>query len=80
MPGAAISADQLYREADLAIDFCEDVPPLPRAAIDRIVALFEDAGGVAKVSSIHVNGWFGAYDKLSMTRIFLRDRLRPRSR
>ena len=22
----------------------------------------------AKVSSIHVNGWFGAYDKLSMTR------------
>jgi HAD superfamily hydrolase (TIGR01484 family) len=75
VPGAAISADQLYREADLAIDFCEDVPPLPRAAIDRIVSLFEDAGGVAKVSSIHVNGWFGSYDKLSMTRVFLRDRL-----
>jgi len=25
----------------------------------------------AKVSSIHVNGWFGAYDKLSMTRTLL---------
>jgi HAD superfamily hydrolase (TIGR01484 family) len=75
VPGAAISADQLYREADLAIDFCEDVPPLSPAAIDKIVSLFEDAGGVAKVSSIHVNGWFGAYDKLSMTRIFLRERL-----
>jgi HAD superfamily hydrolase (TIGR01484 family) len=75
VPGAAISADQLYREADLAIDFCEDVAPLPHAAIDKIVSLFEDAGGVAKVSSIHVNGWFGSYDKLSMTRIFLRDRL-----
>ena len=22
----------------------------------------------AKISSIHVNGWFGAYDKLTMTR------------
>ena len=26
------------------------------------------AGATAKVSSIHVNGWFGSYDKLSMTR------------
>ena len=75
VPGAAISADQLYREADLAIDVCEDVPPLSRAAVDRIVWLFENAGGIAKVSSIHVNGWFGRYDKLAMTRIFLRERL-----
>jgi hypothetical protein len=75
VPGAAISADQLYREADLAIDVCEDVPALPRADIDKIVCLFESAGGIAKVSSIHVNGWFGRYDKLAMTRIFLRERL-----
>jgi len=73
VPGAAIAADQLYREADLAIDFREDVAPLPPEAIDRIVALFNEAGAVAKVSSIHVNGWFGDYDKLSMTRIFVRD-------
>jgi HAD superfamily hydrolase (TIGR01484 family) len=73
--GAAISADQLYREADLAIDVCEDVPPLTRAAVDKIVCLFESAGGIAKVSSIHVNGWFGRYDKLAMTRIFLHERL-----
>ena len=26
IPGSALSADQAYREADLAIDFCEDVP------------------------------------------------------
>ncbi|HKI98089.1 MAG TPA: HAD-IIB family hydrolase [bacterium] len=67
VPGAAVAADQAYREADLAIDFCEDVPPLPREAVQRIVALFEAAGATAKVSSIHVNGWFGAYDKLGMT-------------
>jgi HAD superfamily hydrolase (TIGR01484 family) len=67
VPGAAVAADQPYREADLAIDFCEDVPPLPREAVQRIVALFQEAGATAKVSSIHVNGWFGAYDKLGMT-------------
>jgi hypothetical protein len=75
VPGAAIASDQLYREADLAIDFREDVEPLPPEAIDRIVALFHEAGAVAKVSSIHVNGWFGQYDKLSMTRVFVRDAL-----
>ena len=73
VPGADVSADQLYREADLAIDFCEDVPPLPQADIDRIIAIFESAGAQAKASSIHVNGWFGNYDKLTMSRILLKD-------
>ena len=71
VPGAALASDQRYRETDLAIDFCEDVPPLPRTAVDRIVALMEAQGMTAKVSSIHVNGWFGSYDKLAMTRILL---------
>jgi HAD superfamily hydrolase (TIGR01484 family) len=68
VPGCALASDQRYRESDLAIDFREDVPPLPRAAVDRIVALMQAEGLTAKVSSIHVNGWFGAYDKLSMAR------------
>jgi hypothetical protein len=71
VPGAALAADQAYREADLAIDFREDVAPLPPEAIDRIVALFRVEGASAKVSSIHVNGWFGTYDKLTMTRRLL---------
>ncbi len=73
VPGAALASDQLYRETDLAIDFREDVPPLPRVEVDRIVALFGEVGATAKVSSIHVNGWFGRYDKLGMTRIMLRE-------
>jgi hypothetical protein len=73
IPGAGISADQPYREADLAIDFCEDIPPLPTEAVDRIVGLFEKAGAVAKASSIHVNGWFGEYDKLTMTRFLFEE-------
>ena len=68
-PGARVAADQPYRIADLAIDFREDCGPLPQQDVDRIVALFEAAGATAKVSSIHVNGWFGDWDKLAMTRI-----------
>lgn len=73
VPGAAISADQPYREADLAVDFCEDVRALSQTEIDRITAIFERNGATAKVSSIHVNGWFGGYDKLTTSRTLLRD-------
>ena len=71
VPGCALASDQRYRESDLAIDFREDVAPLPRAAVERIVALMKAEGLTAKVSSIHVNGWFDAYDKLAMTRTLL---------
>jgi HAD superfamily hydrolase (TIGR01484 family) len=68
VPGCALASDQPYRETDLAIDYCEDVPPLPLEAAQRIAALMRQAGLSAKVSSIHVNGWFGEYDKLATTR------------
>ena len=74
-PGAGIASDQPYREADLAIDFCEDVPALPRAEVRAIAAMFEQVGAKAKISSIHVNGWFGDYDKLAMTRRLFREQL-----
>ncbi len=73
VPGTAIAADQPYRETDLAIDFCEDVTPLPQSAIDEIVMRMEKHGLTAKVSSIHVNGWFGDYDKLSMSKTLMRE-------
>ena len=65
VPGCAVASDQAYRELDLAIDFCEDVPPLDRTAVDEIVRLFQESGATCKVSSIHVNGWYGEFDKLA---------------
>ena len=65
VPGSALASDQAYRETDLAVDYCEDVTPLPLAEAERIAALMREAGLTAKVSSIHVNGWFGDYDKLA---------------
>ena len=73
VPGCRVSADQAYREADLAIDYCEDIPALPDKDVNTIVGCFEKAGAHAKVSSIHVNGWFGEYDKLTMTRLLFEE-------
>lgn len=73
VPGSALASDQFCRLMDLAVDFCEDVAALPRAEVDRIVKIFESEGAVAKISSIHVNGWFGDYDKLTMSLRFLKD-------
>lgn len=71
IPGSAVASDQFCRLFDLAIDFCEDVPALPQAQVDKIVQIFKSHGAQAKVSSIHVNGWFGDYNKIKMTLEFL---------
>ena len=68
-----MASDQAYREADLAIDFCEDVPPLSISDVEKIVSCFKSAGAKAKISSIHVNGWFGNYDKLTMTEMMFEE-------
>jgi HAD superfamily hydrolase (TIGR01484 family) len=73
VPGCAVASDQQYRESDLAIDYCEDVEPLAPVSVERIIGLMRAEGLTAKVSSIHVNGWFGEYDKLGMTRTLLVD-------
>lgn len=70
--GSAISSDQFCRLMDLAVDFCEDVPALPASEVQKIVSIFENHGAQAKVSSIHVNGWFGDYNKLTTAFSFLK--------
>lgn len=62
-PEARWASDQGYREYDLAIDVCEDVPAWPKDEVDALIALCSADGAHAKLSSIHVNAWFGEYDK-----------------
>ena len=74
LPGLRIAKDQFARMFDLALDFAEEDPVLPLSAAARVKEIAEEEGAVAKVSSIHVNVWMGAYDKLSMAESFLADR------
>ncbi len=67
VPEARISRDQRFRAYDLAFDFAEDEPRLPDASVEAILAACRREGAQCKLSSIHVNAWYGEYDKLSMT-------------
>lgn len=69
VPGSRVAKDQPYRRFDLAIDFREEAPDLGYAAGDAIRRIFVRHGAQAKISSIHVNGWFGNYDKLATTKL-----------
>jgi len=71
--GSALASDQPYREYDLAIDYNEDVAPLDSEDQQRILEIFARHGATAKLSSVHINGWFGHYDKVQMSRRFARE-------
>lgn len=71
-PHAEFASDQDYREYDLAIDFCEDVTPWKETEVDALVKFCEAQGAIAKISSIHVNTWFGRYTKIDGIHHFLK--------
>jgi HAD superfamily hydrolase (TIGR01484 family) len=67
VPGATLARDSAGRVTDIAIDHSE-FAHLGDAAIAHVVAIMRSEGMTATVSSIHINGWFGAHDKLSGAR------------
>jgi HAD superfamily hydrolase (TIGR01484 family) len=77
VPGTALAADQPFRVSDMAIDFCEDVPPLGTDAVDAICAILAAEGVTCRVSSIHVNFWQGGFDKMSGVKAWLDDAAGP---
>jgi len=77
VPDAVLAQDSAGRVTDIAIDHSEFVQ-LPQAQIDHAVSIMRAAGMNATVSSIHINGWFGAHNKWSaalwmVQRLFGRD-------
>jgi len=77
VPGSTLARDSAGRVTDIAIDHSEFVH-LDAPSIERIAAIMRDEGMSATVSSIHINGWFGAHTKLSgarwiVQRLFGRD-------
>ena len=72
VPGARRATDSPGRETDIAIDHSE-FTHLPQDAIDHAVRIMRNAGMNATVSSIHINGWFGAHNKLEGARWIVRE-------
>ncbi|MBI3156442.1 MAG: HAD-IIB family hydrolase, partial [Burkholderiales bacterium] len=74
LPEARLALDSPGRVTDIAIDHAEHAR-LDPGQIARVVALMHAQGLHATVSSIHVNGWFGAHDKWSGACWAVRERL-----
>ncbi len=72
VPGTALAQDSDGRETDMAIDHSE-FTHLPPEKIAQVVAIMQAEGMTATVSSIHINGWFGAHNKLTGARWAVRE-------
>ena len=62
VPGATLARDSPGRVTDIAVDHAE-FAHLGAAQIAAVIAVMQSEGMTATVSSIHVNGWFGAHSK-----------------
>lgn len=72
VPGARLAQDSPGRETDIAIDHSE-FTHLPPDAIAQVVSILRAEGMTATVSSIHINGWFGAHNKWEGARWIVRE-------
>jgi HAD superfamily hydrolase (TIGR01484 family) len=62
VPGVLTTRDSVGRETDLAFDYHEHAR-LPPAIVQRVVDLLQGYGMHTTVSSIHIHGCFGNFDK-----------------
>lgn len=60
--GVEVSKDSVGRETDLAFDYNE-FANLPPDTVQQVVALLQSQGMQTTVSSIHIHGCFGHFDK-----------------
>ena len=62
VPGVLTTRDSIGRETDLAFDYNE-YARLPPAMVQRVVELLQGYGMHTSVSSIHIHGCFGDFNK-----------------
>ena len=72
VPGTSLAQDSAGRETDIAIDHSE-FTQLPPERITQVVQILQSEGMNATVSSIHINGWFGAHNKWDGARWIVRE-------
>ena len=62
VPGVFLTRDSVGRETDIAFDYNEHAH-LPPATVQRVLAILRREGLQTTVSSIHIHGCFGHFDK-----------------
>jgi len=74
VPGTTLAEDSPGRETDIAVDHNEFTHLGPEQ-ITQVIQIMQSEGMCATVSSIHINGWFGAHNKLEGARWIVRELL-----
>ena len=73
IPGTVMAQDSPGRETDIAFDHSE-FHHLSQEQIQQVLTLLKEEGMTATVSSIHINAWWGAHNKLTGARWIVRER------
>jgi HAD superfamily hydrolase (TIGR01484 family) len=72
IPHLKLATDQPYRLYDYAIDFIEEPPPLSATEIEKVLNFLNQSSGItAKLSSIHINYWYGQHTKVTACQYLL---------
>jgi HAD superfamily hydrolase (TIGR01484 family) len=73
VPAARLALDNMGRVYDTAFDLIEDGPPIGETDAARIRAILAEEGLTVAQSSVHINAWFGAFDKATMVDRWFRE-------
>lgn len=73
VPEARLSSDQFSRIYDVAFDHGTEQPKLSEDIINKIENICKKCGASTAISSIHINAWFGKYNKKIGTFDFMRE-------
>lgn len=80
IPQLKLATDQPYRLYDYAIDFIEEPPPLSATEIEKVLNFLNSTPGItAKLSSIHINYWYGQHTKVTACEYLLKTEGKVRS-
>jgi HAD superfamily hydrolase (TIGR01484 family) len=72
IPTLKLASDQPYRLFDYALDYAEEPPALGEREVERCLAyLRADPRITVKLSSIHINYWYGTHTKVTACRMWL---------
>lgn len=75
-PDLPLSIDQFSRFNDLAFNYADDGSNFGFEVAKDVLKIAKSFGAEGNISSIHINSWFGHYDKLPMTLLFFNDVLK----
>ena len=67
IPNFKLAMDQFSRLFDIAVDYHEEQPFFNDSEIETVFKVASEHGAGVRKSSIHLNVFFGSYDKIDMT-------------